>query len=335
MCLWCASRRPGPQRPEAAPMRRRFSAPGVVNYSQDPGPSDSSRRRKRECAAVTRTASAGSQMSWTLIDCEVDNIPTEESKPPQAKKRRRSRRPHKPKPIITPPPYQTSILITQSTLQPSETSSVQSRPLRRKRRMSTLRRESESSTSLRRHTVAPTIKSAPDENLIELRSFSPPPPPSPTHSTPAPTVRVGHPSRPYYTAIRRHMYTPMSAPSTPMGNSYPASIASSYAPSLPCSLPLPLRHAHHDMPRRFSTALDTDPGRPSLRQAVSTPHGYSGFSLSGETELRMNLARRTSQSDFRFKFHETGKSGGVKGRIQSFGKGILDILNVGGRCKIP
>jgi len=59
---------------------------------------------------------------------------------------------------------------------------------------------------------------------------------------------------------------------------------------------------------------------------------YSGFSLSGETEMRMNLARWRKEDapdepgDYLFK--ETGRFGKgiLKGRVKKLGKGLRDLM---------
>jgi hypothetical protein len=58
---------------------------------------------------------------------------------------------------------------------------------------------------------------------------------------------------------------------------------------------------------------------------------YSGFSLSGETEMRMNLARWRKEDgpdepgDYLFK--ETGHRGkGIKCRVRKLGKGLRDLV---------
>jgi len=58
---------------------------------------------------------------------------------------------------------------------------------------------------------------------------------------------------------------------------------------------------------------------------------YSGFSLSGETEMRMNLAKWRKEDapdepgDYLFK--ETIRPGkGMKGRVKKLGKGLRDLM---------
>ncbi|KZT29776.1 hypothetical protein NEOLEDRAFT_1174785 [Neolentinus lepideus HHB14362 ss-1] len=99
-----------------------------------------------------------------------------------------------------------------------------------------------------------------------------------------PAVKLGHPSRPYYTAIRKNMTSRLPTASPP-----PSTLGNDIEPPSP-----PL-----------------DVHRPALRQALSYPYTipsshptYSfnsptGFSLSGETELRMALSvtrKRENQS---------------------------------------
>ncbi|KAF8840201.1 hypothetical protein BDN67DRAFT_904068 [Paxillus ammoniavirescens] len=142
-----------------------------------------------------------------------------------------------------------------------------------------------------------------------------------------PPVRLGHPSRPYYSAIRRNMSRPTS----------PAfSISTPRTPS-----PIP---SHLDYAPRETRSLDgghrSIHNAPELRpmsmilpgQAMSATT-CSGFSLSGETELRMNLARwrRENAPDEPgdYHFREMGRSRtklDVKGKVKKLSKGLKDLV---------
>ena len=198
-----------------------------------------------------------------------------------------------------------------------------------------------------------------------------PPPSSPPSSPPtqppsSPTsIRIGHPNRPYYTAIRKNMSPPASPPSSPppsrptslIGASRPTSlIGPSSSPSRPTSLiiggggesesfPPSSFHRHHHQrpislclggtvpgmfspfvidtnaeegenasPRSTSTSKNTLP-KPKTKKAREEGTDYRergsiGFSMSGETELRMALASiQTAESGGggagEFKYRET------------------------------
>ncbi|TFK45824.1 hypothetical protein OE88DRAFT_1668676 [Heliocybe sulcata] len=265
------------------------------------------------------------------------------------------------------------------------------RTLRRKRRMSSLR-AARSHASLRQCTMALPPRKQPSRksltapvNRVHSRPFSDiassetnraipstkattaqqptsEPIPIPMASIPftmttsieTQPVKLGHPGRPYYTAIRKNM---TSRP--------------------PLVLPPPV----HDN-GAVSPSPSRDMHRPVLRQALSYPYtipssqpSYSfnsptGFSLSGETELRMALsvtrkretqsrraslpstltrtlssrsskknryesenasaslgrrrARTVVESPSEFRFVERPK--GVKGRIQMLGQGVRQLF---------
>jgi len=142
-----------------------------------------------------------------------------------------------------------------------------------------------------------------------------------THSQP--DVRLGHPSRPYYSAIRKNM----SRPDSSNGNSSrPTSMA------LPCRATSP---AFGYLPQTFEDTDDDE--TPSVSRAASPSgfsfgHGpsmsHSGFSVSGEMEMRMALAALAiGQQDSSFQFQETGKmQSSVRGQVKKLGKGLKDLI---------
>ena len=151
---------------------------------------------------------------------------------------------------------------------------------------------------------------------------------TPSHDHDAPPVRLGHPSRPYYSAIRKDM----SRPTSPV-----FSIAAPRTPS-----PIP---SQVDYVPRGTKSLDcgdrpgTQYGR-ELRpmsmvlsgQAMS-PSAGPGFSLSGEMELRMNLARwrREDAPDEPggYHFRETSRSPtrvNMRRRVKQLGKGLKELV---------
>lgn len=180
-----------------------------------------------------------------------------------------------------------------------------------------------------------------------------------------PRVKLGHPSRPYYTAIRKDFTSPSPVAASPASNGSPPLDEAPYTPR---------------QDEQVSSASDVH--RPSLRQALSYPYtipssypSYSfnsptGFSLSGETELRMALSvsrKREGQSrrgslsltltrtlsgkssrkataeanasvekqgrkraqtipETPGEFKFVERSKGVKGRIQTLGNGIRELF---------
>jgi hypothetical protein len=134
-----------------------------------------------------------------------------------------------------------------------------------------------------------------------------------SHSTPEPhshpLVPLGHPSRPYYSAIRKNM----SRPSSPFDTTHHSTPLTSHhtltkSPLLhSISLALPddsdyenYDNDNDDMPySAFAFATAT----PLTTSRIFTPP-VSGFSLSGETEMRMALARQ------RVRQHAGASSGG-------------------------
>ncbi|KAG6335182.1 hypothetical protein ID866_3908 [Astraeus odoratus] len=137
-----------------------------------------------------------------------------------------------------------------------------------------------------------------------------------------PPVRLGHPSRPYYSAIRKNM----SRPGSPVLPRTPSPVPShyDYAPRGTKSLDggdrphSPLHYAHHSRPMSMVLPGQVYPERP-----------YSGFSLSGETEMRMNLARWRKEDapdqPGDYLFREMGRSRmrmKVKGTVKRLGRGL-------------
>ncbi|KAF8552048.1 hypothetical protein OG21DRAFT_1511981 [Imleria badia] len=148
---------------------------------------------------------------------------------------------------------------------------------------------------------------------------------TPCHDHDAPPVRLGHPSRPYYSAIRKDM----SRPTSPV-----FSIAAPRTPS-----PIP---SQVDYVPRGTKSLDCG-GRSSMEYArelrpmsmvlsgqATSPIAGSGFSLSGEMELRMNLARwrreDTPDAPGGYHFRETRSRLNMKGRVKQLGKGLKELV---------
>lgn len=153
---------------------------------------------------------------------------------------------------------------------------------------------------------------------------------TPSHDHDAPPVRLGHPNRPYYSAIRKDM----SRPTSPV-----FSIAAPRTPS-----PIP---SHMDYVPRGTKSLDCDCGdRSSIQYAQelrpmsmvlsgrpTSPILGAGFSLSGEMELRMDLARwrRENAPDEPggYHFREMGRlpsKMNMKRRVKQLGRGLKQLV---------
>ncbi|KAI9057336.1 hypothetical protein FKP32DRAFT_1669820 [Trametes sanguinea] len=193
--------------------------------------------------------------------------------------------------------------------------------LRRKRRMSVLRQRS--SCSLRRRATtsgttpthrrseaAPSPPASPRPKAHSVRFSSPPPVSDPD------TIPLGHPQRPLYTAIRKNMSRPASP--APSINHVDAAFQTTVYERGTRSLDLP---RYNSLGRSYlSMAAYTRP--------ILFPPSASGFSVSGETELRMDLARSRSMdgvpSDFTF--HEVKPEASMKAKVKSFGKTLKGLL---------
>ncbi|KAG1845314.1 hypothetical protein DFJ58DRAFT_801149 [Suillus subalutaceus] len=199
--------------------------------------------------------------------------------------------------------------------------------LRRKKGIPSLKRMSSLSCRSRSQQSSPAIDDRTESPAPYPVHVAPTPSPAPSTAISAePPVRIGHPSRPYYTAIRKNMSRPSTAghPSSLARTPSPIPSDYDYSPratkSLDCGERIPVQFGRDSRP--MSMVL---PG-----QAVPV-NLFSGFSLSGETEMRMNLARWRKEDgpdepgDYLFK--ETGYRGkGIKGRVRKLGKGLRDLV---------
>ncbi|KAJ6575414.1 hypothetical protein B0H19DRAFT_1064095 [Mycena capillaripes] len=224
---------------------------------------------------------------------------------------------------------------------------VITRALRRKKHLSIYRASAPAQSPVAEVAIEIPCVQRPQSMISSPSAEIPPlyPPTKPqthsrSHSQPA-HIRLGHPSRPYYSAIRKNM----SRPSSPLGD---ASIVSSQpgSRSRPNSVALPsyelsptsfgyLPHSpdttdddhtfisqpatsHRPSSSRFSFGLG------GFGSSASGPQ--SGFSVSGEMEMRMALAA-SRQQDSSFQFQETGKmQNSVSGRVRKLGKGLKDLV---------
>ncbi|THH19257.1 hypothetical protein EW146_g1870 [Bondarzewia mesenterica] len=190
------------------------------------------------------------------------------------------------------------------------------RTLRRKQRMMVLRRKS--SRSLRSYVSIPDIRrlegcnSRADRKASAIFTTSTS---DQQHRSPTPTARLGHPNRPYYTAIRENMSpTTFTFPSTT-----PSPTRSSF------SHPASQRRPVSNLSPADIVRVRADHGGEGR---MSVPAAFeAGFSLSREVELRMALARERSRESpgltQEFKFYETKKNPTVKGAVKKIGKGLM------------
>ncbi|KAJ7751193.1 hypothetical protein DFH07DRAFT_526809 [Mycena maculata] len=155
------------------------------------------------------------------------------------------------------------------------------------------------------------------------------------------SIRLGHSSRPYYSAIRQNM----SRPNSPLQNSStntlrPASMLSPPLSSLFQPSPTPLGYHPHGFDDSDDDDMLVSPA-PSHRPSSSRfSFGFGGFgssasglhsgsSMSGEMEMRMalaTLAREARQRDPSFQFEETGRHTSVSLRVKKLGQGLKDLI---------
>lgn len=195
--------------------------------------------------------------------------------------------------------------------------SAPQRTLRRKKRMTLLKQKS--SRSLRTHASVPLLNAVSEMTPTNIRT----PILESAMSMPqmSAMVPLGHPSRPYYTAIRPNMSRPSSPFQTP-----PSSRAPSPA----------IRHSYHDNTSYFASTRGARPVS-STRNSHPTANATVGCSMSGETEMRMALARwRSSQgqdqpAEYRFSQVEpsmvrakTRKSPKIASRVKKMGMELLE-----------
>lgn len=199
--------------------------------------------------------------------------------------------------------------------------------LRRKKGIPSLKRMSSLSCRSRSQQSSPAIDDrteSPAPHTVHVAPTSSPAPSTPVSAEPP--VRIGHPSRPYYTVIRKNMSRPSTA-------GHPSSLARTPSPILSDYDYAPRATRSLDCGERVSMQFgrDSRPMSMVLPGQVVPVNLYSGFSLSGETEMRMNLARWRKEDgpdepgDYLFK--ETGHRGkGIKGRVRKLGKGLRDLV---------
>ncbi|KAJ7040323.1 hypothetical protein C8F04DRAFT_253146 [Mycena alexandri] len=225
---------------------------------------------------------------------------------------------------------------------------VSGRALRRKKHLSIYRASAPPQSPVAEAVTIEIPRVRPQTMIYPASPIHEPPPLHPTrsqmhnrtYSQPTNNIRLGHPSRPYYSAIRKNT----SRPNSPLGDS-------SMNPSPPTSLALPSRASLQPSPTSFgyipNAFDDADDDDPLIRRASSHRRtasrfafglgGHSssasalpsGFSVSGEMEMRMALAALASgEPDSDFHFQETGKMDSSVGkRMKRFSKGLKDLIN--------
>ncbi|KAH8100785.1 hypothetical protein BXZ70DRAFT_127464 [Cristinia sonorae] len=207
--------------------------------------------------------------------------------------------------------------------------------LRRKKRMSVIRQRS--SCSLRKRAMLSLPPPLPEswikgsENIPPIPRKSsksmfitqvPPlssnsPPSSPTSTSPEPNVPLGHPSRPLYSAIRKNMSRPSTPSRSPLAESTSAGDLRARGMR---SLDLP------ETSRAF--VLDDYISDITSRRPWPVRPTSTGYSLSGEIELRMALARAFEDDDVPAPTAPEKKDLDVKlkSKVKKFGKGLKDLM---------
>jgi hypothetical protein len=135
-----------------------------------------------------------------------------------------------------------------------------------------------------------------------LRSWTPTISP-PQHVPVTSVARLGHPSRPYYTAIRPHLndWGISSRPNTPAS---------------PVSAPPTLSDREQLPP-------PPPPGRPSFEFTRPRSSTTSGWSLSGEIELQIKLSQRRDEEG---EEGTVGKRGSIVRGVRKLGMGLRDLV---------
>ncbi|KAI9454759.1 hypothetical protein BJY52DRAFT_705670 [Lactarius psammicola] len=133
------------------------------------------------------------------------------------------------------------------------------------------------------------------------------PPPQPTPVSPVSPVRLGHPSRPYYTAIRPHL-----------GNG--VTVSRPNTPTTPSSAPSPVTPAD-----KGQSLSSTPPGRPSFEFTRPRRSTTSGWSLSGEIELRIALSQRREEEEG-VAPRGSEKRGSIARGVRKLGAGLRNLV---------
>ena len=132
-----------------------------------------------------------------------------------------------------------------------------------------------------------------------LRSWTPAVSP-PQYAPVTSVARLGHPSRPYYTAIRPHL--------NDWGISLRPNTPTTTISALPTS------------PDKVQPLSSPPPGRPSFEFTRPRSSTTSGWSLSGEMELQIELSQRREGEE------EAGKRGSIVRGVRRLGTGLRDLV---------
>lgn len=178
--------------------------------------------------------------------------------------------------------------------------------------------------------VRPQSMVSPPSTIDDSPSYPPTKPQMHMHARTQsqPNVRLGHPSRPYYSAIRKNMSRPNSPYDSPYGSSSrPASPSRATSPTFGY---LPQTFEDSDDDETPSASRAASPSTLASRFSFGGSSAlHSGFSVSGEMEMRMALAAlsRGQQQESSFQFQETAKApSSVHGRVMKLGKGLKDLV---------
>ena len=147
-------------------------------------------------------------------------------------------------------------------------------------------------------------------------------------------IPLGHPQRPLYTAIRKNMSRPESPSPPPTGArpnfdaAFQTLVYERQTRSLDIDTPT---HSRSRLPAMRFGSLSRASTHLAIAYPASFARGGQGFSVSGETELRMDLARSRSMdgvpSDFAFR--ERGsqdREASMKTKVKNFGKTLKGLL---------
>lgn len=135
-----------------------------------------------------------------------------------------------------------------------------------------------------------------------LRSWTPAISP-PQHAPVTSVARLGHPSRPYYTAIRPHLNDWGISP----------------RPNTPATSPV---SAPPTLSDRGQLPPSPTPGRPSFEFTRPRSSTMSGWSLSGEIEMQIKLSRRRDEEGG----GTVGRRGSIVSGVRKLGMGLRDLV---------
>ena len=133
------------------------------------------------------------------------------------------------------------------------------------------------------------------------------PQPLPSPISPVTPVRLGHPSRPYYTAIRPHLNKGLT-------------ISRPNTPTTPSSAPSPVTPAD-----KGPSLSPTSQGRPSFEFSRPRRSTTSGWSLSGEIELRIALSQQREEEEGVTIRGSEKRSSIVRG-VRKLGAGLRNLV---------